>query len=355
MSTLSNFKPFGPRSAAHHLTRAVFANVHAAALGDVHRGGVIGLLASLYPDDHKAAALLTRGAVSPTDTTAAGALAQAAVGDFIASLQQSAAAKLFEAGNKASLDGIATLAFPRKAAAAGGDLPWVREGGAIAVRQFNLDAVVLGPAKKFGIIATMTREVAAHQSTFETLLREEATATLDAALFGDAAADDDRPAGLLNGVTPLAGSAAASMNERMIADLELLAGTIIAAGGIDVVYIASPRQAMSARLRLGTAKATIWASSALADGTVIAIEPQAFVSAFGANPKITASMQTAIHMDDAATALAATGTPNTVSAPARSLFQTDTIALKLILDAAWALRAAGRVQVITDATWGAAA
>lgn len=352
---MSTFRPFGPRSSAHHFERALFSSAHAAALGDVHPKGAQGVLQELYPDDFKAAALLLRGAVDPADTSTTATLAVTAVGDFFSSLTQSAAAKLIDAGKKASLAGVASVAYPRRAGAPTGDVPWVREGGAFSVRQFNLDTVTIGPARKLGIITTMTREVAAHQATFETLIREDVTATLDAALFSDVAADDTRPAGLLFGLTAETASAATSPSDRMLEDLETLAGAIIGAGGVDVVFIASPRQALSAKLRLSNTRATVWSSAALPDGMVIAVEAESFVSAFGVNPRITSSIQATVHMDTAAAALSTHGTPNTVSAPSRNMFQTDCVALKCVLDAAWVMRADNRVAFIDAATWGAAA
>jgi len=44
------------------------------------------------------------------------------------------------------------------------------------------------------------------------------------------------------------------------------------------------------------------------------------------------------------------GSPNTVSAPTRSLWQTDTMALRLILRCAWAA-APGMVQMVSGTNW----
>jgi len=47
------------------------------------------------------------------------------------------------------------------------------------------------------------------------------------------------------------------------------------------------------------------------------------------------------------------GTPPTVAAPAKSLYQSDLVAIRVILDAAWALRAP-LISVMTDCAWGGA-
>jgi len=58
-------------------------------------------------------------------------------------------------------------------------------------------------------------------------------------------------------------------------------------------------------------------------------------------------------MNDVPAALSSVGTPNVVAAPARSMFQTDTLALKTSVDLALTMRAEGRVAYLTGATWGA--
>jgi hypothetical protein len=89
------------------------------------------------------------------------------------------------------------------------------------------------------------------------------------------------------------------------------------------------------------------------DGTVIAIDPSAFVSAFGAEPEISSSREAMVHMEADAPLPIATGTQGSgvLATPSRSLFQTDCIGTRLILRAAWAWRAPGAVAWIQDTTW----
>jgi len=58
----------------------------------------------------------------------------------------------------------------------------------------------------------------------------------------------------------------------------------------------------------------------------------------------------AIHMDDAPAALSAVGSPNTVAAPIRGLFQTDTLGLRTILHTGWIART-GAVSVVNSVKW----
>ena len=106
----------------------------------------------------------------------------------------------------------------------------------------------------------------------------------------------NQPNGLLLGVSPLTASAATNKTDAMIEDFEKLAGSVLNAGGVSVVYIASPKQAAAAQLRLLT-DATIWSCPALAPGSVVCVEPSAFVSIFGPEPRVSASIETAVHFE----------------------------------------------------------
>jgi hypothetical protein len=57
-------------------------------------------------------------------------------------------------------------------------------------------------------------------------------------------------------------------------------------------------------------------------------------------------------MDDTTPlALSATGAPNTVAAPIRSLYQTDSLAIRMTLDLNWAMRRTGVVAFVSTITW----
>jgi hypothetical protein len=89
----------------------------------------------------------------------------------------------------------------------------------------------------------------------------------------------------------------------------------------------------------------ILASTALAAGTVAAIEAASFVSGFGSTAEFSVSKVAALHMDDTS--------PQDITAgsPSRSMFQIDAIALRTDLWASFGLRAVGHAQFLTGATW----
>jgi len=97
----------------------------------------------------------------------------------------------------------------------------------------------------------------------------------------------------------------------------------------------------------------VLASAGLANGIVMAIAVNALAVAGGNDPpKISVSTTGALHMEDTnPLPLASVGTPNTVAAPMRSLFQTATIAMRLIANLTWAMRAPGGVAWVQNVTW----
>jgi hypothetical protein len=91
---------------------------------------------------------------------------------------------------------------------------------------------------------------------------------------------------------------------------------------------------------------------ALPTKTVIALDASDFISGEGDQPRFDLSEQTALHEEDTTPLpLASTGSPNTVAAPMRSMFQTDTISLRFIQHVTWMMGRTGRVAVVTSVTW----
>src|SRR5262245_62446987 len=91
-------------------------------------------------------------------------------------------------------------------------------------------------------------------------------------------------------------------------------------------------------------------STALAAGVVSAIETASVVSGFGSTAEFTTSKVAAVHMEDTSPQ-DITGGSQSPAVPVKSLWQTDAIALKTAIWAAWGLRAAGHAQWVTGATW----
>ena len=315
----------------------------------------------LWPND-RAAIALTRAATSPASTTTstwAGALSPTATADFVASLTgESAAARLIDAGMRISLDGVNSVNIPHRSTNIPAvDTQWIAENGAFPVKQLSLAASTLGPTHKLATSVVLSREMAESaggEEVFATLLREDVAASLDASLFSTTAASSTRPAGILAGVSALTATTGGG-SAALQGDLAKLAVVATNIGSGDVVFITSPAYAIRLAtypnvLDLDNNQFSIWPSVAVPDATIIAIAPAAFVSGFGAVPKITTAQDAVVHMEDTSPAQISTvGSPNVVAAPVRSAFQTDSIVVRCILDAAWTLRASGAVAWIQSA------
>ena len=219
LSSLSRTpRPFLPSEVkrerpAVHFERAAFAAARFATrqFSEFHDSrGPHQIARTIWPQDEVTPQLLTRAATSPAATTTTGwaaELAQQAIGDFVASLApQSAAARLINAGTLVLMDGANSVRMPRRQGVPGTDVAWVGETRRSPRGASSYRRTQLGPVHKLAAICPLSREViefTSGETVVSTLLREDMAASLDAALFSTAAASSVRPAGLLNGLTPL--------------------------------------------------------------------------------------------------------------------------------------------------------
>jgi len=84
--------------------------------------------------------------------------------------------------------------------------------------------------------------------------------------------------------------------------------------------------------------------------TLILVDAADFVVVGGEAPRMEMSDQATLHMEDTnPTDLVAS--PSTVAAPQRSLFQTDSLALRMVMPLNWLQRRAGTVAWTQNVTW----
>jgi hypothetical protein len=134
----------------------------------------------------------------------------------------------------------------------------------------------------------------------------------------------------------------------MLEDVEnLLADVAPVAGNNRIVILASPIRAARLRLRLaGIADpgCEIIASSAVGDQILIAV-----ATTSDPVPRFDVSkVSTLIMQNPAAVVVNGSSTP---SANTRSLWQTDSIGMRVILETDWALRSAAAVSWVDSVTW----
>jgi hypothetical protein len=340
MNTLSR-KPFLP--SVHPRTGKPFIRAVACCLlAHAQDKSVQSVVKDHWKND-KDVEILLRSAVGPADTVNpdwAGSLAATSVADFISVMGgASAGAALLKLGLQLSFNGYAAIKVPGVVAAAG-NTTFVQEGQPIPVRKLLVDGPTLTP-RKFATIIPFTGEIA-EQSTpnieklVGAVLSESVGLALDLALFDATAGDDARPPGLRHGIAVTAASSSGGTPlVTMTTDIRNLAGAVAGvAGNAPIIFVASPAQAIALRLQARTDfNFDVLASAALPPGMIICIAANALASAIDATPRISVGTDTALVMqDDTMPAEFGAG------GPLRSLFQTDSLALRLILEVSWALR-----------------
>ena len=250
---------------------------------------------------------------------------------------------------------------------------FVGEGGAIPVRQGAFTSQFLTP-KKMAVITVWTKEMQDHsQPAIEGVLREaiqqDTAVAVDSVLLDANAATVIRPAGLLNGIAAITATAITNgALAAIIGDIGALVSAITTAtyGNVrSLVWLMNPTDMLRAGLISAAntgvfpfreelankqlANIPVIDSATVPAKTLILIDAADFVVAGGGAPRMEMSDQATLHMDDAATELVAS--PSTVAAPQRSLFQTDSIALRMVLPLNWVQRRTGTIAWTQNVTW----
>ena len=138
----------------------------------------------------------------------------------------------------------------------------------------------------------------------------------------------------------------------MVDDLSSLAAAVAPlAGNFQIAIVAAAKQAVAVALRSPKEISyPLLASAALAEGTVIAVALPVLVSAVSV-PTVDASQQAVYHEESVPLALSTPGTPMVVAAPTRSVFQTDTVSLRLRQMISWAVRDSDGIAFMTGVSW----
>jgi hypothetical protein len=319
---------------------------------------------SMYASDHSRKAWgndpdierLIKAAVAPADSTS-GLLGYSQI--LLKSLVpiSAAAALVDQVGGLSWPPGVGNLLVP--AINMTGLAAFIGEGAPVPVPQGLSSKVTLQPFK-LALLSVLSSELfryTASEQLIERALTESIGYSLDGLMLStNAAVAGISPPGLLHGVapltpTPLTGGAAVQI---MYADLSALAGAVAMVAGNDeegVSFIMAAKQAVFARLRLTDVSYPIFASAALAPGTVIAIASRAlaFVSR---DPRFETTKQSVVHMESAnPLPIGTPGSPPTVAAPATSLWQTDSIGIRFIWPLNYTMRDVRGISYMSPVNW----
>ncbi len=312
----------------------------------------------VYPNDKLVSAIIERAGAPVATTTGTGfaaELVQNLVGEYVATLAPlSAAAQIIAQGIQVNFGSAGAMNLPAREGAASTVVNWVGESDPIPVYQYTLnDDCELSP-RKFGLIVGVSRETAKRangQTVIQTLMREDAAASLDGAYFSADAGDTATHAGMLYNVDPLTGFAGGDQI-AMETDLAALSDAVSAAGSGQLVFVTSPRRANRVKIRFPdiARELTFLPSLAVADTTVIALDPLSFAHGFSDDFEIDVTNAATIHMNTEPLEIVSSTGP-TVADPVRSFWQTDAIAIRLLADVAFSTRRTNAVAWLQNATW----
>lgn len=324
--------------------------------------------------DHEETNVFVRAAVDPAKTSVSGWASELIETETVAFLETLRDISFYPrlAALGANLQfgpGRGQIKIPARASTPSISGSFVAEGSPIPVRRIGLTSATLSP-HKMGVISYFTREVAKYSTPqIENLLRQEIRGdtadTIDTLLIDTTAGSTTRPAGLLNGIAALTASTAGGW-QAIMEDIDTLAAPFdTAKAGRSLVLLMNRREARklnfvpgpddrlgSMRQLLADSGITPISSVNVPAGRLIMIDAADFATAAGDQPEFDVSEQAVIHAEDTSPQQIGTaGTPNAVAAPVISMFQTASIALRMLLDVTWAMRRSGMVQWIDGADW----
>ena len=294
-------------------------------------------------------------------------LVQTAYADFLQALQPySIYPALRDKGIRLSFDGIGTVSMPSRTAG-GAQGGFVAEGSPIRVGRITTAAVTM-TAKKLGVIVPFSKELVKRSTpAIEALVRqailEDTGASLDPLVLDATAASTARPAGLLNGVSAVATGYAGGDYQAVIEDFKALIAPFIAANAADnITVIMNPAQGFAISMMAGplgkpgwfdeiAKRITIIESTNATAARLIALRNSDLATALGDMPEFDVSEQATIHMEDTTPLEIVSGTGPTTADPVRSLWQTNSVGVRMLMDVSWKMRRTGMVQWIDGTTY----
>jgi hypothetical protein len=328
--------------------------VTARAIASVTRRSAAEIAGRLWPTD----AIVLRAVSAPAMTSVAGwaaELARKIVADGLNMGPAAAGAAVLRQALVLTWDGNGQISVPGFVAGAG-NAGFVAEGSPIPVRQLTSSAALLSPHKlaAIGVLSREMMESSNAEQLIGDVLMRSAAAALDVALFGSAAATAAAPAGLRNGIAALTASTSTDLSQAFYSDMAaLINATAVVGGNGTYALIGAPGLIAQMIMRFVLQASTVLdAVNLVALGSVamgndlMCIATNGLVAALSPDPVIETANAGELHMNDTPLAIVNGGAP---AAPARSLFQTDSIALKMRWPVTWAVRDSRAVAWLTPA------
>lgn len=341
------------------------------ARGAAHFGNksIDKVLDERYPG-HEATSIIAKADQTIGSTGVSGwasEIVQTAYADFLQALTGvSIYPKLRERGIGLSFDGQGSVSLPRRTAGGAGG-GFVAEGSPIRVGRITTAAATMTP-RKLGVIVPFSRELAKRSTpAIEALVRqaiiEDTAAALDPILLDATASSSARPAGLINGVAAVGPGYGGDDYKAVIEDFKALLAPFVAANATDnITVVMNSAQGLSLALMEGPLGNPDWFNSIrqrvniiesthATAGRLIALRNSDFATALGDAPEFDISEQATIHMEDTTPLEIVSGTGPATADPVRSLWQTGSIGVRMLMDVSWLMRRPGMVQWVDGVSW----
>jgi hypothetical protein len=342
-----------PLPSGNLFTRMLTAKVIAAA----RKSRPEDVAMELWPNDRVLAeAYAIKATSAPAMTSVAGwaqELAVKRVADMVTALGgASTAVQIMSSGLLMDWDGYGSISVPAFVASAN-NASFVQEGNPIPVRQLSTTASVLLPYK-VAVIAALTREMMegsnAERLISDVLVRSAALA-IDSVFFGTAASSSAQPAGIRYNISTLTASSSTDPFGAVFEDVGTLISSIAAVGGNGPYYLVGPPgkiMSMKGRYDLdtkgeaaGDGGTIIEMMSSQVSNDLIAIAAPAIAAAVSSNPDVEVVDAAVLVMDTSPGAAGTTGTGE------KSMWQTDSLAIKVRWPVSWILRNTAGVAWLT--------
>jgi len=343
---------YSARTGNANTVKSIFAALHGLGAND---GDIARTMERIAPGNRQAADIATRAAVTALGTGSSGDAFKSTVLSDIATMvggRATALGYLIEnCGVPINLTSHEAENVPM-ISTSGNGVQFIPPAGVIPARQDTLDAVTVA-RRKVGVITVFTEDLFTGSNAGVILPRvaaEDLKLGCEKQMLDGIADNGIRPPGFRDGVST---TIAATGVNAMVADLTNLGSAVATIAGdlSNIVFVAHPILALRISIALPLFKPVVLASAGLLPNEIICLAINALVIAGGDEIRFSVSDQTSLHMEDAApTDIGIAGTPPVVASPVRSLMQTRSKAVRMILNLSWALRSPNAVAW-TTAAW----
>lgn len=269
--------------------------------------------------------------------------------------------------------GANSIKIPQRAVAASPNLAGAfrAEGAPIRVGAMSLTSATLTP-KSLGVIGTFSMELMDRSTPqIEALIRQamigDTAEALDTAFLSNTSGSTTVPAGLqtyASGSNTAASAGATTAN--IITDIR---GRLQQLSSLNMgrrpVWIMNPARWYGVQLAVTAAGTPAFPEAAQGNlmgipvvtstnvpSAIVFLVDAAELAFAGGAPRFMGTEVATIHEEDTTPlAIGTAGTPATVAAPVRSLFQTNSAALRAVWEIDWAVLRTGAVQKLTGVAW----